>query len=93
MDEPESALSFQGQLQLLRVIHDGVAAGAQFILATHSPILMRARAATIYELDDDGVRQLSYDDVTAVGLWRRFLDEPDRLLQILYRDDDPDDTA
>ena len=93
MDEPESALSFQGQLQLLRVIHDGVAAGAQFILATHSPILMRATAATIYELDDDGVRQLSYDDVTAVGLWRRFLDEPDRLLQILYRDDDPDDTA
>jgi predicted ATPase len=54
---------------------------------------MRAGAAIIYELDDDGVRQLSYDDVTAVGLWRRFLDKPDRLLQILYRDDDPDDAA
>lgn len=54
MDEPESALSFQGQLQLLRLIHDGVAAGAQFILATHSPILMRAEGATIIQLDDAG---------------------------------------
>ena len=42
MDEPESALSFHGQLQLLRLIHDGVASGSQFVLATHSPVLMRA---------------------------------------------------
>ena len=42
MDEPESALSFHGQLQLLRLIHHGVASGSQFVLATHSPVLMRA---------------------------------------------------
>jgi predicted ATPase len=90
MDEPESALSFQGQLRLLRLIHDGVAAGVQFILATHSPILMRAHAATLYELDDNGARRVEYDDIGAVGLWRRFLDEPDGLLEMLYADEDDD---
>ena len=91
MDEPESALSFQGQLRLLGLIHHGVAAGAQFILATHSPMLMRARAATLYELDENGARQVDYDEIAAVGLWRRFLDEPDGLLEVLYADEDDDD--
>jgi predicted ATPase len=88
MDEPESALSFQGQLQLLRLIHEGVATGAQFVLATHSPILMRAEGAIIYELGDAGVDCVEYDDVVAVALWRRFLAEPESLLSILYADDD-----
>ncbi len=87
MDEPESALSFQGQLQLLRLMDDGVAEGAQFVLATHSPILMRARGAVIYELDETGQHRVDDEDVTAVGLWRRFLDEPDALLAVLYADD------
>jgi predicted ATPase len=88
MDEPESALSFQGQLQLLRLIHDGVAEGSQFVLATHSPILMRAAGAVIFELDDNGMRRTDYDDVTAVVLWRRFLEQPDAILSVLYADDD-----
>ena len=88
MDEPESASSFQGQLQLLRLIHEGVATGAQFVLATHSPILMRAEGAIIYELGDAGVDRVEYDDVVAVALWRRFLEEPESLLSILYADDD-----
>lgn len=88
MDEPESALSFQGQLQLLRFIYDGIADGAQFVIATHSPILMHAPSATVYELDDNGAHRVDYDDITAVALWRRFLADPDPLLDVLYSDDD-----
>ncbi|MGI9028641.1 MAG: AAA family ATPase [Ilumatobacteraceae bacterium] len=87
MDEPESALSFHGQLQLLRFIHDGVAGGAQFVLATHSPLLMRAGGGVIYELADDGISRTSYDDLEIVGLWRHFLDAPERVLDVLYADD------
>lgn len=86
MDEPESALSFQGQLQLLRLIRDGVARGAQFLMATHSPILMHAYGATIYELDDHGMHTVAYDEIAAVALWRRFMDDPARILQLLYDD-------
>ena len=68
MDEPESALSIQGQLQLLRIIHDAVRAGAQFVIATHSPLLMSLPGALIYELSDDGIARADYDDVRAVAL-------------------------
>ncbi|MFV0308926.1 MAG: AAA family ATPase [Desertimonas sp.] len=88
MDEPESALSFQGQLRLLRIIRDRAREGSQFLIATHSPILMRAADATIYEFADHGVRSVEFDDVVAVGLWRRFLDDPDPILDVLYADDE-----
>ena len=88
MDEPESALSFRGQLRLLRLIHDGLEGGSQFVLATHSPLLMRMPGATIYELGDDGIRSCDFDDLTVVNLWRRFLAAPERLLDILLGDGD-----
>ena len=83
MDEPESALSFQGQLQLLRFIHDGLAEGSQFVIATHSPLLMRMPDATIYELGDHGICSRTYDDLAVVNLWRRFLTSPERVLDVL----------
>jgi predicted ATPase len=87
-DEPESALSFQGQLQLLRLLHDGAASRAQFVLATQLPILMCAEGAAIFELDGVGIHRVDDDDVIAVALWRRFLEEPETLLSALYADDD-----
>jgi predicted ATPase len=51
LDEPEAALSLQGQLEMLRIMHDSVAAGGQFVLATHSPILMAHPDSVIYGLD------------------------------------------
>lgn len=80
-DEPESALSLQGQLALMRLMHEACALGAQFVLATHSPVLMAYPEATIVELDGDGVTVVDYDDVLAVQLWRRFLDEPKSFLR------------
>ncbi|MFT3853187.1 MAG: AAA family ATPase [Ilumatobacteraceae bacterium] len=91
MDEPESALSFQGQLGLLRFMHDGIAAGSQFVIATHSPLLMRMPGAVVYELDD-GITRCDYDDIAVVGLWRRFLNAPERMLANLFDDECPDRT-
>lgn len=90
LDEPESALSFQGQLQLLRVIHERARGGSQFIIATHSPILMGVPEAAIYELSDAGTRRQSYDDLPVVSLWRRFLTAPDLILDILLSDESHD---
>ena len=87
MDEPESALSFQGQLGLLRFIRDGLREGSQFIIATHSPLLMRMPGAALYELDGAGLHACAYDDLTVVNLWRRFLTAPERVLDVLFDDD------
>ena len=86
LDEPESALSVIGQLRLLRIIHDARRAGAQFVIATHSPLLMAHPGASIVELDEHGAHTRDYDDVEIVGLWRRFLDDPQSMLGPLLAD-------
>ncbi|MEM9133589.1 MAG: AAA family ATPase [Actinomycetota bacterium] len=86
LDEPEAALSFWGQLALMAAIAEGVKAGAQFIFATHSPILMATPDAEILELSSSGLETTSYDDLEIVGLWRSFLEAPQRFLR--YLDDE-----
>jgi predicted ATPase len=73
LDEPEAALSPQGCLALLRRIHDLVDEGGQFIIATHSPLLLAHPDAPIYELDERGLERASYDDTRRVPLYRAFL--------------------
>lgn len=79
-DEPESALSLQGQLGLMGLMQEACAAGAQFVVATHSPVLMAYPGATIVELDASGAHRCAYDDTVTVQLWRRFLDDPPSFL-------------
>ena len=55
--------------------------GAQFVVATHSPILLACPGARIYELDADGLAPCAYDDVEAVRLTRGFLEAPERYLR------------
>lgn len=83
LDEPEAALSFTGQLALVQAIVDGVAAGAQFVVATHSPLLMAFPGAVLYELTAEGATRRRYDDLEVVSLWRSFLDDPARFLRHL----------
>jgi len=87
LDEVESALSFHGQLRLMRIMHEACAKGAQFIMATHSPLLMAFPGAKIYELTASGANELAYDKVEAVQLWRRFLDAPDRVFAELFAEE------
>jgi predicted ATPase len=86
LDEPEAALSLQGQLKLLRLIHESCSRGAQYIIATHSPVLMAFPGATIVEFDSDGPHTVAYDQVLAVELWRRFLADPTSFLRHLLED-------
>jgi predicted ATPase len=81
LDEPEAALSATGAIALLAIIVRAAAAGAQFVIATHSPILLACPGALVYELDDAGLRATPYDDLEAVRLTRGFLAAPERYLR------------
>jgi predicted ATPase len=85
-DEPEAALSVNGQLALMRRMHELVEARSQFVVATHSPILLGYPGATILELSDEGIRKVAFDDAPQVELTRAFLDNPQRFLRHLLRD-------
>jgi predicted ATPase len=86
LDEPEAALSVRGQLALIRRMHDLVEEHSQFVVATHSPILLGYPDATIYELGDDGINRVGYEQTQQVELTRSFLDDPQRFLRHLLAD-------
>lgn len=73
LDEPEAALSPTRQLALLARIHQLVRDSSQFIIATHSPILLAYPAATIFELTDAAVRAVAYTDTEHYAVTRQFL--------------------
>jgi predicted ATPase len=81
LDEPEAALSVTGALALLATVVRAARAGAQFVIATHSPVLLACPDARIYELDAGGITPCAYDDLEAVRMTRGFLDAPDRYLR------------
>jgi predicted ATPase len=83
LDEPEAPLSPQSQLALMAMIFDMVARGGQFIIATHSPILLGFPGARIYTFDEPPVHSVEYDTLEHVTLTREFLNEPDRFLRHL----------
>jgi predicted ATPase len=87
LDEPEAALSMRGQMVLARLIAESTTAGAQFVIATHSPFLMAYPQAAIYELTATGIERTAFDDLPAVALWRRFLDDPASYYERLLGDD------
>jgi predicted ATPase len=86
LDEPEAALSVTGALALLAIVTRAANSGAQFVIATHSPVLLATPAAQIYELDEDGINSAGYDDLQAVRQMRGFLDAPDRYLRQIMSD-------
>jgi predicted ATPase len=83
LDEPEAALSVRGQLAVLARMHDLIGEGSQFVVATHSPLLLALPRATIYELTDDGLRRLAYEETEQLTLTRSFLEGPQRFLRHL----------
>ena len=86
MDEPEAALSPQGCVSLLRRIHDLVCDGGQFVIATHSPLLIGYPHATVYELSAHGIEQVRYAETSTFGLFEAFLAAPERFVQRLLED-------
>ena len=83
LDEPEAALSPQRQLAVLSRIHDLVLDDSQFIIATHSPILMAYPDACIYQCSKDGIAQIAYEETEHFQVTRDFLANPERSLRVL----------
>lgn len=81
LDEPEAPLSPQSQLALLTMIGEMVAQHAQFIIATHSPILLAFPKARIYSFDATPVQAVAYEDLDHVRVTRDFLNAPDQYLK------------
>jgi predicted ATPase len=87
LDEPEAALSPQRQLAFLRIIHQLTAPRiAQFIIATHSPILLTLPGATVLSLDGGTIREVRYDETDHYQVTRAFLESPDRFFRHLFDD-------
>ena len=83
LDEPEAALSAQNCLTFLRRVHQLVEDGAQFVIATDSPLVLAFPDSLIYACDEYGVEPVSYDDAAPVTLTRSFLADPERFLRLL----------
>ena len=86
MDEPEAALSAQNCLTCLRRIHELVGEGSQFVIATHSPIVLAYPDATIYECSSDGLRAIEYEQADVVRIYSGFLADRERIISTLLAD-------
>jgi predicted ATPase len=84
LDEPEAALSPQRQLAVMSRIHDLVLDRSQFIIATHSPILMAYPDSCIYLFGKEGVSKVAYEDTEHYRITRDFLANPQRMLRVLF---------
>ncbi|MFR9189922.1 MAG: AAA family ATPase [Anaerotruncus massiliensis (ex Togo et al. 2019)] len=87
LDEPEAALSPTGQMTLLARIYALAREGAQFVIATHSPILTACPGADIYQLTGEGFARTPYRETENYRLTRAFLENPERMLRYLLAEE------
>jgi predicted ATPase len=90
LDEPEAALSPTRQMAMLTRMHDLIGQQSQFIIATHSPIVMAYPHSIIYELTEHGIQITNYTETQNYRISKRFLDNPTDMLSILLSDSQPD---
>ncbi|MFT4550203.1 MAG: putative ATPase [Verrucomicrobiales bacterium] len=90
LDEPEAALSPSRLLALIVRIKSLADQGCQFLIATHSPILMAFPGATIYSLGEYGVEEVDFTETDHWRLTERFIRDPDSVLDQLLKDSDDD---
>ena len=83
LDEPEAALSPQRLMSLLVVIDELVKHDSQFLIATHSPILMAYPNADILEFSDQGIEKVSYRETDHYKITKQFIDNPERMIAYL----------
>ena len=87
LDEPEAALSPQRQLSLLIEINKCAKNGSQFIIVTHSPILLGIPNADIYSFDDGPIHSCSYEDTSPYRITKMFINNKENLLRRLLADE------
>jgi len=82
LDEPETALSPKSQIELLKLLQEMSALGhAQFIIATHSPILMACPGSVIYSFDASPVKTIHYEETEHYKIYKAFMESPDKCLK------------
>jgi predicted ATPase len=86
LDEPEAPLSPSRQLTLLALIHEMIREGGQFIIATHSPILLAYPGGAILSFDSGQIELTAYDSLEHVQVTRSFLENPAAYLRRLFRE-------
>jgi predicted ATPase len=88
LDEPEAALSPHRQLSFLILIHDTLRRykDAQFIISTHSPVLLGYPGAQILSFDDGQLHEITYEETAPMQIVRRFVNDRDTFLQELFQD-------
>ena len=86
LDEPEAALSPQRLMSLLVAIDELVKMNSQFIIATHSPILMAYPNAEILQFTVDGIEKVSYRETEHYKITKQFIDTPERMMKYLLND-------
>lgn len=90
LDEPESALSPTRLLTLMGFIGKLKKANSQFIIATHSPILMAMPDAEILSFSDFGIRPIGYTQTEHYQITKKFLDSPQKTLDMIFGEDKPE---
>ncbi|MET1248857.1 AAA family ATPase [Sporolactobacillus sp. STCC-11] len=86
LDEPEAALSPSKLMTMLVRINELVHQNSQFIIATHSPMLMAYPGADLYLLSDGGVKKTCYEDTEHYIVMRHFLENPQKMLHYLFHE-------
>ena len=83
LDEPEAALSPSRQMTLMVLMNELLGKNSQFVIATHSPMLMTFPGAQVMELTEDDIRTVPYDQTGHFQLTKRFLNYPEKMLDVL----------
>lgn len=86
LDEPETPLTPQNQLSLLVLIDDMIKQGSQFIIATHSPVIMAYPQAQLLEIRGNKIEEVEYEEIEHVRFMEQFIKSPQSYMRHLFRD-------
>ncbi|QUM88326.1 AAA family ATPase [Moritella sp. 36] len=87
LDEPEAALSPNRQMAMITLLHQLVNQGCQFIIATHSPILLSYPNSTVYEIREHELVQVDYEDTDTYSVTKHYLNNHRSMLDILLEEE------
>ena len=85
LDEPEAALSPSRQMAMISLVHQLTNAGCQFIIATHSPIILSYPNATIFEIREKGLMKTKYEETDTYSVTKRYLNNYNSMLNELLK--------
>ena len=87
LDEPEAALSPTRLMRLMVCMQELVKKNSQFIISTHSPILMTFPNAEVLEITEEGINSVNYKDTEHFIVTKRFMDAPEKIIESLLGDE------